>query len=111
MSENIYDLVIIGGGPAGRAASIYASRYKLKHLVIAKEPGGQANEAHKIENWPGTISISGFELLQKMREHAEKLGAEIVMDSVSAIAKETDIFKITTHGSQYQAKKIILATG
>ena len=111
MSENIYDLVIIGGGPAGLAASIYASRYKLKHLVIAKEPGGQANEAHKIENWPGTISISGFELLKKMRSHVQKLGAEIVMDSVSAVAKDADIFKITTHSSQHQARNIIFATG
>ena len=73
--ENIYDLIIIGAGPAGLAASIYASRYKVNHLVIGKEPGGQAVEAHNIENWPGTISISGFELTQKMREHAEKVWA------------------------------------
>lgn len=112
LSKNmIYDLIIIGAGPAGLAASIYASRYKINHLVVGKEPGGQANEAHQIENWPGTISISGFELLQKMREHAEKLGAEILMDSVSSIAKEENIFKITTHTARYQAKNVILALG
>ena len=103
--------MIIGSGPAGLTASIYSSRYKVKHLVVGKEPGGQANEAHQIENWPGTISISGFELLQKMRQHAEKLGAEILMDSVSSVAKEGDIFKITAHASQYHAKNIILASG
>jgi thioredoxin reductase (NADPH) len=111
MSNKIYDVVIIGAGPAGLAASIYASRYKVDHLVIAKEPGGQAVEAHKIENWPGTASISGFELTQKMREHAEKLGGKIVMDSVSNIAKENEIFSITTHTDQYKAKNIILALG
>src|SRR4030066_1546972 len=111
MPENIHDLIIIGTGPAGLTASIYASRYKIKHLVIGKEPGGQANEAHQIENWPGTISITGFELLQKMREHAEKLGTEILMDSVSGVKKNDDIFEITTHTSRYQAKNIILALG
>lgn len=111
MSENIYDLIIIGAGPAGLAASIYASRYKINHLAIGKEPGGQANEAHKIENWPGTFSISGLELTQKMCQHAEKLGARIFMDSVSNIARDGDAWNITTHTDQYKAKYIILALG
>lgn len=111
MPENIFDLIIIGSGPAGMAASIYASRYKVNHLVIGREPGGQAIEAHNIENWPGTLSIPGFELMQKMCEHAEKLGGEIIMDSVSGIAKEGDMFAITTHTEQYKAKNLILALG
>lgn len=111
MSAEIYDLIIIGAGPAGLTASIYASRYKIKHLVIGKEIGGQANEAHEIENWPGTPLISGFELLQKMRSHAEKLGAQVLTDSVSSIDKKENVFKIATHTAQYQAKNIILALG
>jgi len=106
-----YDLIIIGAGPAGLAASIYASRYKVGHIVIGREPGGQANEAHQIENWPGTLSISGYDLLKKMREHAEKLGAKIQMDSVSNVSQEKDEFQITTHARQYRAKYIILALG
>ena len=111
MSDKVCDVIVIGSGPAGLTASIYSSRYKVKHLVVGKEPGGQANEAHQIENWPGTVSMPGFELLQKMREHAEKLGGEILMDSVSSVSKEGDIFKITTHSGEYQAKNIILASG
>lgn len=111
MIEKIFDLIIIGGGPAGLAASIYASRYKVNHLLVAKEPGGQAVEAHKVENWPGTISISGIELARKMREHAEKLGAEISMDSVSGVKKSGDFFEITTHTARLKAKNIILALG
>jgi thioredoxin reductase (NADPH) len=109
--KKVYDLIIIGAGPAGLTASIYASRYKIEHLVIGREPGGQANEAHKIENWPGTISISGFELLQKMRSHAEKLGAKVILDSVSSIKKRDDFFEIIAQSGQYQAKNIILALG
>ncbi len=109
--DKIYDLIIIGAGPAGLTASIYASRYKIEHLVIGREPGGQANEAHRVENWPGTISISGFELLQKIRSHAEELGAKIVMDSVSGIKKIDGFFEIATPANQYQAKNIILALG
>lgn len=111
MENNIFNLIIIGAGPAGLAASIYASRYKIDHLVIGKELGGQAIEAHQVENWPGTISISGLELTQKMREHAEKLGAKIEMDSVLSITKEGDLFVVATHTTQYKAKNIILALG
>jgi thioredoxin reductase (NADPH) len=109
--QKIYDLIIIGSGPAGLTASIYASRYKVKHFVIGKEPGGQANEAHQIENWPGTDSISGIELGQKMRRQAEKLGAEISMDSVTGVSRENEFFNITTHTAQYQTRYIILAIG
>jgi thioredoxin reductase (NADPH) len=111
MENKTYDLIVIGGGPAGLTASIYASRYKMNHIVIAKEPGGQANEAHKVENWPGTLSIGGLELGQNMREHVEKLGGNILMDSVSNISKEGDTWSVTTHTSNYKTKFLILALG
>ena len=111
MNTKIYDLIIIGSGPAGLTASIYASRYKVKHIVIGREPGGQMNEAHQIENWPGTISIAGLDLGRNMREHAQKLGVKIIMDSISNISRSEDSFVLATHADQYRAKFIVLALG
>ncbi len=112
MERDIKDVIIIGGGPAGLAASIYLSRYQVNHLVIAPEIGGFMNETHKIENYPGFTSISGFELSQKMGAHTKKLGAEIIPQKVSAITKEANIFKIDTFSDEvFLAKKVIYAVG
>jgi thioredoxin reductase (NADPH) len=111
MENNIYDLIIIGAGPAGLTASIYASRYKMKHLVFAKEPGGQMNEIHKIENWPGEISISGFELARRMVEQAKNLGAEIKSESIVKIEKGSGGFKIFSSTGEYSAKNVIFTIG
>lgn len=108
----MYDLIIIGAGPAGFGASIYASRYKIKHLIIGKEFGGQIVKTSRIENWPGFESISGPELIQKFSDQAKKLGAEIVNDEVGKITKKDGCFEIETiSGLKYEAKKIILALG
>lgn len=82
----VYDLIIVGVGPAGLAASIYASRYKLSNLVIGKELGGELALAHKIENYPGYISISGLELCGKFKEQAEALGAKVLLKEVGKIS-------------------------
>lgn len=111
MPENIYDLIIIGGGPAGLTASIYASRYKLKHMVFSKESGGQLNEIHKIENYPGYASISGFELAQKMVEQARGLGGEIKTEAIAKIEKRGNLFKVGTSENMYVAKNILLTVG
>jgi thioredoxin reductase (NADPH) len=111
MEENIYDLIIIGGGPAGLTASIYTLRYKLGHLVFSKEPGGQLNEIHKIENYPGYTSISGYDLAQKMIEQAKSLGGEIKMESIAKIEKKDDFFEVSTSIENYRAKNILLTVG
>lgn len=112
MDNNVFDLVIIGGGPAGLSASIYASRYKLSHVVIAAEIGGQMNEIWKIENYPGFESISGTELIQKFSEQAKSLGGEIRLGSVSDISKNEDgLWKIQAGKDGYLAKAVILAMG
>lgn len=108
----MYDLIIIGAGPAGFGASIYASRYKIKHLVIGKEFGGQIIKTSRIENWPGFESITGPELVQKFSEQAKKLGAEIINDEVKEIGRKEDFFEVeTVMGTRYEAKNIILSLG
>lgn len=108
----ILDLIIIGSGPAGLTASIYASRYKMSNLVIGKQKGGTIGLAHKVENYPGFVSISGLELMEKMEAQAKKLGAEIIYDPAESIKKEGGIFKVYTDGEkEFQGKTLILATG
>lgn len=108
----MYDLIIIGAGPAALGASIYASRYKIKHLIIGKELGGQIVKTNRIENWPGFESISGPELIGKFSDQAMKLGAEIIQNEARKINKKDDYFEIeTVTGSKYEAKNIILALG
>ena len=108
----MYDLIIIGSGPSGLGASIYASRYRIKHLIIGKELGGLIVKTSRIENWPGFESISGPELIQKFEGQAKKLGGEIVNGEVKKISNDEDSFDLETAGGEkYQAKNIILALG
>ncbi len=109
----MYDLIIIGAGPAGLTASIYASRYRIRHLVIGKDLGGTMGLAWQVENYPGFKRISGMELTKKMVEQVKGLGGEIKLSEVSELAKLTEgIFAVKTTGGQtYQAKTLIIATG
>ena len=108
----VYDLIIVGSGPAGLSASVYASRYRLNHIVIGAVPGGLMADAHKICNFPSEEEISGFDLMMKMKIHAEKLGAEIIGDQVTEINRTADKFILqTASGQTYEAKVILLATG
>lgn len=110
--ENIYDVAIIGAGPAGLSASIYASRYKLKNIVLGKQVGGTIADAHKVCNYPGVDDLTGLELGTRMYEQAKKNGAETLFESVVAIEKEGNLFKLETDAKkEIVAKTIILATG
>ncbi|HOF42281.1 MAG TPA: FAD-dependent oxidoreductase [Candidatus Moranbacteria bacterium] len=108
----MYDLVIIGAGPAGLGASIYASRYKLNHLVLGAEVGGQVVEAWEIENYAGIESISGKDLMEKFKKQTIDLGGTIVSATVTKISKNYDGFEIITDdGKKREAKSVILALG
>lgn len=112
MDQNSYDLVIVGAGPAGLTASIYASRYQLKNLVIGKTPGGTMNWAHRVENYPGFQTIPGVELGKKMADQVKALGAKILAENVVGIEKEGVGFKVATESSQaFKARGLIVATG
>ncbi|MCD6550135.1 FAD-dependent oxidoreductase [bacterium] len=107
----MYDLIIIGGGPAGITAGIYAIRKKLNTLLVSKDFVGQAGESSLIENWPGEKQISGAQLLLKMKNHLESLGAEIKQEEVKNIEKKDCFIVETSQGSRYQAKAVIVASG
>lgn len=110
--DKIYDLIIIGAGAAGLTASVYASRYKLDHLIFGMEPGGQMNEIHALENWPGIISISGHDLISNMVAQVKNFGVELKGESVSAIKKREDgIFEVETGKEKYLARTVIMAMG
>ncbi|MCK5611650.1 FAD-dependent oxidoreductase [Candidatus Pacearchaeota archaeon] len=103
-----YDLVIIGAGPAGLTAAIYAARYKLNAIVLGKLPGGLASEASEVWNYPGVPKVGGMELMMKMIKQVKELGIEIKNETVEDLACG---FSVTTNKATYDAKKILIATG
>ena len=110
----MYDIIIIGGGPAGLTAGLYTSRARLKSLLIEKGfTGGQVMTTEWIENYPGfEDGISGAELSQKMEKQATKFGLEIMQGSVTSAVMNGKTKKVILEdGTEYEAKSIILATG
>ncbi|MBW2971556.1 FAD-dependent oxidoreductase [Candidatus Woesearchaeota archaeon] len=105
-----YDLVIVGAGPAGLTAAIYAARYKLDSVVIGPDVGGTANLPHDIENWPG-FKGAGWDLMAKFREHVESFGVQIVTEDVKSIEKKADHFAVSTEKNRYNASTVLLAMG
>lgn len=110
-----YDLIIIGGGPAGVSAGVYAARKKLKTLLIAPEFGGQSIVSEGIENWIGTIKISGNDLAKSLKEHLLAYAGDSVEvkegEYVKDIKKDTDKFIVTSDSGEYLTKTILIATG
>lgn len=112
----MYDLVIIGGGPAGVSAGVYAARKRLKTLFITPEWGGQSNVSEGVENWIGTVKLSGIELAEALKAHLEAYKSDIVdikeQDKVTAIEKSGDHFVVKTEsGSATETKTVLIATG
>jgi thioredoxin reductase (NADPH) len=105
-----YDLIIIGAGPAGLTAGIYAARSGLKTAIISKDIGGTANSILKIENWPG-YSGTGTELMKKFYEQLKKYEVEVINEKVSDIKKNGKEFSVKTEKNNFISNSLILATG
>lgn len=110
-----YDLIIIGGGPAGVSAGVYAARKKLKTLLVATEFGGQSIVSEGVENWIGTIKISGAELAHNLKNHLLAYAGDSVEvkegDYVTDIQKTETGFKVLTSGGEFESKTLLITTG
>jgi len=112
-ADRIYDLIILGGGPAGLTAAIYAGRARIKTLVLAGSlPGGQPANTDVVENFPGfPEGVSGPELAQRFQGQAERFGAQVVLDSATEVDFSTSPFTVRTYEAVYKARAVIVATG
>lgn len=109
----MFDVAIIGAGPAGLAAGIYAARGGLSVAVIEnKSAGGQASESYDIQNYPGILSVSGFDLCYTMLEQCKNFGCEFIFENISKYDLENDTKNLTlANGEILQAKRVVIATG
>lgn len=110
----MYDLIIIGGGPAGTAAAVYAARKQLKTLLIVKEWGGQSTVSDDIQNWIGTPHISGANLAKSLRSHVEEYKGDILTileGEVTAVSGTDGNFTVTTNKGEQSGKTVLIATG
>jgi thioredoxin reductase (NADPH) len=113
MDKKIEDLIIIGSGPAGLTAAVYASRAKLNPIIIeGSNPGGQLINTTYVENWPGEKSILGADLMINMKDHAAHFGTQFISESAVKVDFSSSIFKVwTNRDRELNAKCIIIATG
>ena len=110
----MYDILIVGSGPAGLTAAIYAARAKLNFAVIEKDymGSGQISITERVDNYPGLYGIGGYELGEKFREHAERLGTKFINGEIIDIKKNDDVFVLTLKdGNELQSKTVIYAAG
>ena len=109
----MYDIILIGSGPAGLSAAIYAQRACLDTIVIEKNgiSGGQVLNTWEVDNYPGFPGVTGFELSRQFREHANKLGARVVQDEVVQVELSGNVKKVVCEEETYEARCVILASG
>jgi thioredoxin reductase (NADPH) len=107
----MYDLIIIGAGPAAMSAAVYAARYKMKVAMVGKLPGGYVNDAHSVENWLGNKSITGPDLVNNFFEHVKSMDIDVVTTDVRGIKKDNKVFTIVKDGENLETERLILAIG
>ena len=110
--RTVYDVVIIGAGPAGMTAAVYASRAELKTVLLERGvPGGQMANTEEVENFPGFTMITGPELSSKMFEHAQKFGGEYKFGDIKSVELDGDIKILKTSSEDIYTKSVVIATG
>src|SRR6056297_1814509 len=108
----MYDLIVIGGGPAGTTAAIYGKRQKLKTLLITKDFQGQIGKKPiPIQNWPGLNEISGPDLMSNFKNHLKNLDIKTKESTIKEINKKDNIFKVKIKKEEYEAKAVVIASG
>ena len=112
VQNKVYDVIIVGAGPAGLTAAIYAKRAELETLLIERYgAGGQILNTYEVDNYPGLPGISGFDLGNKMSEHVDKFGCERVTCEVDSLELSSDIKKVITDEGTFEGKTVILCSG
>lgn len=113
MSEpsHVYDLIIVGAGPAGITAAVYAARKKMDFMVVTTAVGGQVALSSEIENYTGFQYITGEELAAKLQDHLEKYKFDFKMEEVRKVEREEDLFRVRAEVGTYLARTVIIATG
>ncbi len=107
----MHDVIVIGAGPAGLAAGMYAGRLNLRTLIIGEDVGGLIATTQLVENYPGFKQISGEELAERLLEHAEEYGVELVEARATDVERTQEGFRVLTEEKSYSAKALIFATG
>jgi len=107
----IYDLIIIGGGPAGMSAALYGSRHNLKFILIATKLGGLANLVPTLKTYLGSPYVTGFDLVQRFQDHLNNYKIRIVNQPVLAVGKNSHVFSVKTNKNTYRTRTVIIATG
>lgn len=106
-----WDTIIVGGGPTGISAAIYAFRFNMQTLLLGKEMGGLITKTHLVENWPGFASVTGMELMDHIIGHAKYFDIPMKQEEVTDVRKEGDFYVVTTPEGEYTTRTIIFSTG
>ncbi|MBI1973369.1 FAD-dependent oxidoreductase [Candidatus Micrarchaeota archaeon] len=109
--KGAYDVIVIGGGPAGLSAALYATRFGLKTLVLTREKGGLIVLTHIVENYPGIGVVSGIEMMDAFEKHVKQFGAELREENVEDVEKHGDCYAVRTGKGTYLSPTLIFATG
>lgn len=107
----IYDLIIVGAGPAGMTAAIYAARRKMNFIIVSMDVGGQMSWSSEVENYPGTTHVSGMELVNNFQKHLDVYGIKVKSEEVVKVGRKGNLCFVQTKDNNYDSKSVIVCSG